>query len=202
LEGESGPHSGSATWLNTDLATLGLTPGSYQWIWGTEPSRDKVVVHVRSPNCTDLDGDGYGASGHPECPGGPVPDCDDTDPLSFPGAADFCDAVDNDCDLVVDEGSVCSAALVDGVQLTFTVDLDNYGSLPAIQFPLVLGGVDYSGALTGTDMLATIDVEDGGSFVVLIDNPSGGNSRGGKPGQHSGSDRLPRDDRRLIGPRG
>ncbi|MBO6937746.1 MAG: hypothetical protein JJ863_22445 [Deltaproteobacteria bacterium] len=31
-------------------------------------------------------------------------DCDDADPMSFPGGTELCDAVDNDCDLTTDEG--------------------------------------------------------------------------------------------------
>ncbi len=46
---------------------------------------------------TDADGDGYDT----------LTDCDDTDPSIFPGADEYCDGVDNDCDGDVDEtGSV------------------------------------------------------------------------------------------------
>ena len=42
-----------------------------------------------------LDGDGQA-----ECDG----DCDDGDPLTYDGAAEQCDGLDNDCDGAVDEG--------------------------------------------------------------------------------------------------
>jgi streptogramin lyase len=49
--------------------------------------------HVRSPR--DEDGDGIGA-----CDG----DCDDRDPLVWPGQPEVCDDRDNDCDAALDEG--------------------------------------------------------------------------------------------------
>ncbi len=48
--------------------------------------------------CSDLDGDGYGDPGTPDCSGGPELDCDDTDPAVNPAAYDDpCDDVDLDC---------------------------------------------------------------------------------------------------------
>ena len=58
----------------------------------------------------DADGDGFGDDSSTEMacdsPTGYVPngnDCDDQDAYAFPGAIEFCDEVDNDCDGEVDE---------------------------------------------------------------------------------------------------
>ena len=56
---------------------------------------------VRS--CPDADDDGYWGAGA-GCPAGPWADCDEADPARFPGNVEVCDLLDNDCDLVVDEG--------------------------------------------------------------------------------------------------
>ena len=62
----------------------------------------------------DADGDGYGDSAVAvsacAAPIGFVldaSDCNDADPGVNPGAAEACDAVDNNCNLQVDEGNVC-----------------------------------------------------------------------------------------------
>ena len=52
------------------------------------------TVPPADTGCEDADGDGACA----------FADCDDHDPLVFPGTADTCDGVDNDCDGTVDEG--------------------------------------------------------------------------------------------------
>lgn len=58
----------------------------------------------------DSDGDGFGDESDTQMacdsPEGYVPngnDCDDQDAYSFPGAIEFCDDVDNDCDGDIDE---------------------------------------------------------------------------------------------------
>lgn len=38
--------SSTSTWAGASLASLGLTPGSYTWSWGSGPTADSVVVNV------------------------------------------------------------------------------------------------------------------------------------------------------------
>ncbi len=62
----------------------------------------------------DADGDGFGDPAVTtigcEAPSGYVQnasDCDDTSAIRYPGAAEACDGVDNDCDEAVDEDAGC-----------------------------------------------------------------------------------------------
>lgn len=67
-------------------------------LWACDESSGRCAVLA-----TDLDGDGVPAEG---CgPAGAAGDCDDEDPTRFPGNAETCDLVDNDCDGVVDQGA-------------------------------------------------------------------------------------------------
>jgi hypothetical protein len=77
----------------------------------------------------DTDGDGYGdaaaASAACDAPAGSVADasdCDDGDADVSPGADEYCDGIDNDCDISVDEDSAVDAStwFADG-------DADGYG---------------------------------------------------------------------------
>ena len=73
------------------------------------PLEPQLTEPVEYP--IDADGDGYGsdavglvcAIAPPEGYSGNALDCDDGDPLSFPGANEVCDGADNDCDGDVDE---------------------------------------------------------------------------------------------------
>ena len=65
----------------------------------TDSGQAYLILGV--PTCIDGDGDGYGNPGVYTCPGGDTEDCDDTDPLVHPGAAEICDGKDNNCNGVV-----------------------------------------------------------------------------------------------------
>jgi hypothetical protein len=165
---------GSSTWLGHSLASLGVSPGSYFWSWGTGASADSITLFVRGGACVDADGDGYGTVGHADCPGGLLADCNDADPLVHPSAADVCDGVDNDCQGGADTGDVCSAALVDGTIVTLEVEvLQGVEKTPfaSIPFPVVLGGPD--GTTTVGQLQLDIDVEND-SIDVVVTNLGGG----------------------------
>jgi hypothetical protein len=38
--------SDSATWANASFASLGLTPGTYVWTWGSGPTADSFTVNI------------------------------------------------------------------------------------------------------------------------------------------------------------
>ena len=62
----------------------------------------------------DVDGDGYGDSSAYEiactAPAGmPIGDCDTLDPAQYPGAVEYCNSEDDDCDYVTDEDDAVDA---------------------------------------------------------------------------------------------
>ena len=61
--------------------------------------------------CVDDDDDGYGSPGVATCPGGNETDCDDSDPAIHPGADEYCNGVDDDCDGTVDEPDAVNAII-------------------------------------------------------------------------------------------
>jgi len=40
------PLTNSTTWTNKTLATLGVTPGTYTWTWGTGPTADSMTIQA------------------------------------------------------------------------------------------------------------------------------------------------------------
>jgi hypothetical protein len=60
------------------------------------------------PLTPDEDGDGFRAplpGFAPGAPGSCGDDCDDTNPAAYPGATEYCDGADNNCDGIVDDGA-------------------------------------------------------------------------------------------------
>ncbi len=93
---EGPPDGAGATGFDTDglsvgdhMVTLTVTDGIGQ--------QDVCFVLISVDPCEDADGDGV-----TNCDG----DCDDTDPDTYPDAPELPDLEDNDCDGVVDEGTV------------------------------------------------------------------------------------------------
>ena len=79
-------HGGGISAIDISNTAGGIEIDHIQFGWSVEA-------------CMDADGDGYGPTGDPACPGGTQPDCDDTDSAIHPGAADLPgDSIDDNCD--------------------------------------------------------------------------------------------------------
>jgi hypothetical protein len=117
-----------------DDSDAAVHPGADEYCNGVDDDCDGIVdeddaVDTRTVY-EDGDGDGFGDMDDPGlpccgCPSGYVSDhsdCDDADASIHPGADEYCDAVDSDCDGLSDDGDEVDAATwyADG-------DLDGYG---------------------------------------------------------------------------
>lgn len=102
-----------------------INPGAEEVCDGLDNNCDgDIDEEVTTTYYTDADIDGFGdpATGVDACeqPAGYVAnpdDCDDTQPRAYPGNAEVCDGIDNDCDSVVDNG----------VTTTYYADADRDG---------------------------------------------------------------------------
>ena len=118
---------------NTDCDDLdaAVNPGATEICNGTDDDCDGTIDEDDAADATtwyaDRDGDGYGDISNPDVacnqPTGYVADdtdCDDLEPSTNPGADEYCNGVDDDCDGTVDEDDALD---VD----TWYQDLDNDG---------------------------------------------------------------------------
>jgi hypothetical protein len=76
-------------------------PEGWRCVTFTDTGRDAVRRCVPQDICIDRDGDGFGVG--PGCRG---VDCDDADPLTFTGADELCNGVDNNCNGRIDDNPV------------------------------------------------------------------------------------------------
>ena len=69
----------------------------------------------------DADGDGVfatGTSADPKAPLGCGKDCDDSEPGIFPGAAELCDGIDNDCNGIIDDGTLLQPSTLEPTRVS------------------------------------------------------------------------------------
>ncbi len=122
--------------------TTGCVDGSCRVLAETEcESADACAISacdpdsgacVATPRTRDVDGDGSFAplpGTRPGAEGSCGDDCDDTRSAAFPGGAEVCDGVDNDCDGIVDNGELfLSAGVLSGVPTVTAVAGPDYES--------------------------------------------------------------------------
>ncbi len=66
------------------------------------PVVDAGFMPLPTTVCLDTDGDGFPGTG--DCSSQAMVDCNDNDPLAFPGALELCNGIDDSCNGQIDEG--------------------------------------------------------------------------------------------------
>lgn len=117
----SSPAGAVANASDCDDARATSYPGASERCDGLDNNCDGAVDESSAVDAStwysDNDGDGYGdpsraqqACSRPAGTAANASDCDDTRSSSYPGAAEYCDGVDNNCDGTVDENSALDAS--------------------------------------------------------------------------------------------
>lgn len=155
-----------------DLDTL-LHPSAPEICNGLDDDCNGLSDDVSTFYYLDSDSDGF--AGTPELiatcnvPSGYVTvseDCDDGQPFVFPGAIDFCNGIDDNCNAVVDENQL--DPVVSGstdVCLYDTILLTAWPDTSGLQFQWMINNSIIDGA-TGSQYLCTA----GGDYAVILSN--------------------------------
>lgn len=122
---------------NTDCDDASVTtfPGATEWCNGADDDCDLTTDEDDAADAgtwyADADVDGYGdaaasvvSCAAPDGYGADNTDCDDADGGTFPGAVEYCDGADDNCDTVIDEETA-----VDAVSWYADTDVDGYGDV-------------------------------------------------------------------------
>ena len=129
----SAPSGHVADDTDCDDGDAAVNPGASELCDGVDNDCDGTVDESDASDAStwyaDVDGDGYGdPTGTSQACGSlsgyvaDATDCDDTDAAVHPGADEYCDGVDNDCDGSVDEGDALDAG-----SWYADADADGYG---------------------------------------------------------------------------
>ncbi|MFH1465472.1 MAG: MopE-related protein [Pseudomonadota bacterium] len=133
------PPSGSVSdGTDCDDTAPAVFPGADEWCNGVDDDCDRTVDEDDALDApawfADADADGFGdpAVTGTACapPSGSVPDgsdCDDADPDTFPGADEWCNGHDDDCDGTVDEDDA-----LDAPTWFADADSDGYGDVGSL----------------------------------------------------------------------
>jgi hypothetical protein len=86
--------------------------------------------------CNDADGDGFGFPGAPGCPGGALPDCDDSDAGIYPGAPEIRgNSTDENCDGIAEDVDGDGFSVAEG-------DCDDFNPAVRPGLPEIPDGLD------------------------------------------------------------
>ena len=124
------------------------------------------AVNGVESECVDLDEDGYGNPADPTCTY-PELDCDDSDPDTYPGATEYCDEDDDDCDGIIDNRDMDGDGYIDDNCGGDDCDDTNTEINPGIDeegLNLCEDGIDQD--CDGEDCLFLCHDEDGDGFYV------------------------------------
>ena len=131
-QGSDSTACGSVQPGDCDDANVSVSPGALESCNSIDDDCDTLVDESDAIDATawytDADGDGYGAGvATPACvqPAGTVSngsDCDDASNAVFPGASEYCNGADDDCDGSIDENDAVDASI-----WYSDVDGDGYG---------------------------------------------------------------------------